>query len=743
VAIFFPICKINNIFVLLSKYELILVKFSITVLLTVMCLNVILVEAATEQTATVKEDSLALAINTQPDVLIEATRLYDNAVGTSNAASQGVVRSEDLQSLPLLRPGDTLDTVPGMVVTQHSGDGKANQYFLRGYNLDHGTDFATLVDGVPVNMPTNAHGQGYADLNFLIPELVQRINYSKGPYFAGDGDFASAGSAKFQYRNSLDDDLADITVGSFGYQRALFAGSTPLTSQGGDKNSSNAATSGDATPMLLGAVDLLRENGPWTEPEGLHRFNSLLRLSDGTSANGWSVDGVYYEASWRSTDQIPLQLIQSGQLGTYSSLDPSDGGDTQRAILSGEWHNEDEQGYLKASAFVQHYQLQLWSNFTFFELRPATGDQFEQVENRNIIGAQAAKGWVQSLSGHNSITEAGLQIRNDAIHVSLLNTQNRAPFGTVSDDLVNETTAGLYVQNDTTWNDWFRSIAGLREDGIFMDMTALAIPQNSGNASGSILAPKLSLIFGPWYKTEYFFNAGKGFHSNDARGVIGKIDSTTGAAASPVPALVGSFGEEIGVRTEAISGLQSSMALWSLNSDSELVYSADSGNGSTSPNGASKRYGLEWDNHLIVSSWLSFDANMAWTHARYSTMNDNGSTGNLIPNAVNKVGLIAATMHHGEWSGGVDTRYISEYPLTQDGSLMAPSASVTNLRVQRIFTSELSIQMDVLNLFNRQYYDIAYAQDYQVTPTSSVVPSGVTVHPGEPLQFRVTAKFTF
>ena len=242
-----------------------------------------------------------------------------------------------------------------------------------------------------------------------------------------------------------------------------------------------------------------------------------------------------------------MQLIPSGQIGLYSSLDPSDGGDSQRAILSGEWHSEDEHGYLKTSAFVQHYELQLWSNFTFFELRPATGDQFEQFEKRNIVGGQVAKGWVQNLFGHDSITEVGMQLRNDAIHVSLLNTQNRVPFGTVSDDLVNETAAGIYAQNDTVWNEWFRSIAGLREDGIFMDMNAQAILQNSGNASGNILAPKLALIFGPWKKTEYFFNAGKGFHSNDARGVIGKIDSNSGTTASPVAALVGSFGEEIGM----------------------------------------------------------------------------------------------------------------------------------------------------------------------------------------------------
>jgi outer membrane receptor protein involved in Fe transport len=675
--------------------------------------------------------------NILPELVVEGTRPGDNAAGNSDAASQGTVSGKRLQYLPLLRPGELLETVPGMVVTQHSGDGKANQYFLRGYNLDHGTDFAAFVDGVPVNMPTNAHGQGYADLNFLIPELVRRINYGKGPYFAEDGDFSSAGSAKFQYRDRLDNNLANLTLGSYGYRRTLLAGSTSFAQQGGDAS----ADGGGVT--LLGAADILGENGPWAQPEGLHRFNGLMRLSNGMPVRGWSVDGVYYDADWRSTDQVPLQLIQSGQLGMFGSLDPSDGGDSGRAIVSGEWHSEDAQGYARASAFVQHYRLQLWSNFTFFELRPATGDQFEQDEHRNIVGGQVTKGWLHPLLGRDSTTEAGIQIRHDAIHVGLLDTQNRIPFATVSDDDVNLTEAAVYAQNTTLWAPWLRSVAGVREDSIAMNMDSLSNPQNSGNTSGRKLLPKLSLIFGPWDKTEYFFSAGKGFHSNDARGAIDKIDPTTGAPASPAPALVGSMGKEIGLRTEAIAGLQSSLAAWSLNSDSELVYNADSGIGSTSPNGASKRYGLEWNNQIIPNAWLLLDANLAWTHARYTTMNDNGQSGNLIPNAVSKVALLGAMAHQDLWSGGVEIRYIGDYPLVQNGSLIAPSSTVTNVRVQRDLSRDFSVQMDVLNLFNRKYFDIAYAQDYRIGPASPVVPSGITVHPGEPLQVRVTAVVKF
>lgn len=370
-------------------------------------------EAATSVSATSVSASPSLG-------QVEVQSHYDNAVGSSDAASAGVVRGERLTDLPLLRPGEVLETIPGMVVTQHSGDGKANQYFLRGYNLDHGTDFATTVDGVPINMPTNAHGQGYSDLNFLIPELVQKIDYRKGPYYADEGDFSAAGAAHIQYRDSIEHGILDVTVGGFGYRRSVLAGSTTL---------------GDGTgPRLLGALEVQENNGPWTSPERLRKINGLFRLSDGTTARGWSIDGVLYDAHWNSTDQVPLELIQSGRLGRYAALDPTDGGHTARNILSGEWHSLDNNGYTRVSAYAEHYRLGLWSNFTFFELRPATGDQFEQQESRNIVGGAVVKGWEHKLGGHDSVTEAGVQLRHDNIDVGLFNTVARQPFETVRND---------------------------------------------------------------------------------------------------------------------------------------------------------------------------------------------------------------------------------------------------------------------------------------------------------------------
>jgi len=654
---------------------------------------------------------------------VEVTSHYDNAVGSTDAASQGTVRGERLTDLPLLRPGEVLETVPGLVVTQHSGDGKANQYFLRGYNLDHGTDFATFVDDVPANMPTNAHGQGYTDLNFLISELVDRIDYRKGPYFAQDGDFALAGSAHIRYVDTLDRGLVSLTGGSHGYGRLLLAGS-PVPR--------DAGVGGAGGPRLVGALEVVADDGPWTTPEGMRKVNGVLRWSQGDRDRGWSVDAQASRAHWTSTDQVPLSLIDSGQLGRFASLDPSDGGRSARAVLDGQWHRRDADGYVRASAYVAHDALTLWSNFTWFEDDPVRGDQFAQQESRNTLGGQVLRGWQHDLAGHDSTTELGLQLRHDHVDVGLFHTQARTVLETVSNDHVDETATGAWLENTTTWTPWLRTLVGLRGDDLRLGVAALQAPGGGGHRHADRLSPKAALILGPWAHTEFFVNAGRGWHSNDARGAVARVD--------PVPALVPGQGAEIGLRTEIVPGLQSSLAAWRLASDSELVYSADSG--TTEANGASRRHGVEWNNHLVLNRWLLVDADMAWTQARYADANANGEPGHAIPNAVGKVGLLALTVHRlGPWSGGLVTRYIGRYPLSQDGALAAPPSWVTNLQVRRDITPRLALTLDVLNLFDRKFFDIAYAQDYRATPTSPVVANGVTVHPGEPRAWRLTLTF--
>ena len=666
---------------------------------------------------------------------VEVIGHFDTGIGTSDAASQGIVLSKTIEDQAFLRPGEVMETVPGLVVTQHSGDGKANQYFLRGYNLDHGTDFSTSIDGVQANMPTHAHGQGYSDLNYMIPELIDHIDYRKGTYFAENGDFSSAGSADVVYKRSLDQNIFDYTLGSFGYQRAVLANSLQLKP---NSNLKIDPTLIDNSPILLSAIELMHEDGPWQVKEKLEKTNAVLKLSDGSISKGWTTDFKFYNAHWNSTDQVPLELIQSGALGLFGSMNPSDGGQSSRMILSVEKHEINETGYEKLSSSFERYRLNLWSDFTFFELRPLTGDQFEQADNRDVLNTKWINGFHHSLMDHDSTTELGINLRFDDIHLGLFNSQNRNIFATVSNEHINELMKSAWIQNMTAWNSWARTVIGLRGDEVNMQMTAFENSLNSGSASAAKVSPKFSAIFGPWRETELFFNIGKGLHSNDARGVINKIDPTTGDQATPIPALVGSFGQEIGVRSQINPNLQTSLALWKLQSDSELVYSADSGIGNTSANGASIRTGLEWNNHFVANDWAFVDADLAWTHANYQNMNDNGQLGNQIPNAVGKVGILRAALHHlGPWSAGWETRYIGSYPLTQDGSQTAPAALVSNLRVNREIEKDVHLTLDVLNVFNRAYYDIAYNQDYQITPTAPVQPNGITVHPGEPRQVRI------
>ena len=651
-------------------------------------------------------------------------RHYDNAIGTSDAASQGVIRAELLKSRPALRPGEVLEFVPGMIVTQHSGDGKANQYFLRGFNLDHGTDFATRVNGMPVNMPTHGHGQGYSDLNFLIPELVDRIAYRKGPYFAGNGDFSAAGSADIDYRTTLDAPFAALTFGERGFRRVVGAGSSEFANG----------------LRLLGAVELQRNDGPWTVPERLRKSNALLTLSEGSRAQGWSASLMAYDARWTSTDQIPQRLIDAGSFegrpfGRFDSLDPSDGGQTRRSSLSGEWHRESEGSTTNVAAYAIDYRLALFSNFTYALERPAQGDQFSQQDERSVYGVSASHAFEHRIAGLAARTEFGVQLRHDRIRVGLFDTVARQVVGTTRDDRVRETLLGLYAQTAVEFTPWLRAVIGARADQARFDVDSLSNAANSGAASASLLSPKLSLIAGPWAKTEFFFNAGRGFHSNDARGTTASVDPRTGDPVDKVPGLVPARGLELGVRTEWVPGLQSSLALWKLDADSELVYVGDAG--ATEPNRPSARRGIEWNNRYVPLPWLLFDADLAWTHARFA---DADPAGNRIPNAVDRVGSLAATLRElGPWSASLQWRYLGSGALVEDNSVRSHASSTMNLRVSRRVGRGSELTLDVFNLFDRQANDIEYVYASRL-PGEAAPVADRHVHPAEPRTVRLTLR---
>ena len=351
-------------------------------------------------------------------------------IGIAASATEGTVSGRQLENRPLLRPAEVLETVPGLVVSQHSGDGKANQYYLRGFNLDHGTDFATWLMGMPVNLPTHAHGQGYTDLNFLIPELVSAVRYRKGPNHASDGDFSAAGAARLDYHRSLPADFVQIELGRHHYNRLVAAGSRQLA---------------DGGPILLGAIEAAYNNGPWAERENLSKLNGVLRLSSGSTDNGWAATLMAYESRWSATDQVPRRAVEQAMIGRFGSLDPSSGGRTRRASLSGEWAASDARGPSRVNAYFIDYGLDLFSNFTYAMDDPLRGDQFEQVDRRQIVGGGVSRTWFADWAGRPLELTVGSQLRHDHIgQVGLFLTEDRARHTQVRSDKVDQTSVGVY-----------------------------------------------------------------------------------------------------------------------------------------------------------------------------------------------------------------------------------------------------------------------------------------------------------
>jgi outer membrane receptor protein involved in Fe transport len=655
----------------------------------------------------------AATLTTEP---IEVIGHYDNAVGTSDAASQGVVTSNLISSRPTLRTGELLEFVPGMIVSQHSGDGKANQYYLRGFNLDHGTDFATYVDDVPVNMRTHAHGQGYTDLNFLIPELVNRIQYKKGPYFADEGDFSSAGAAHLQLVNTLPKGLASLSLGNNGYQRAVLADSMEL-----------------ASSNLLYGLEINRNDGPWSNPEDVKKYSGVLRYSEGSIADGFRLTAMAYHNQWNATDQTPLRAVQSGLVDRFGAIDPSDGGNASRYSLAFARYQHDQHSAFEFNAYAVKSSLDLYSNFTYFLNNAVDGDQFNQSEKRRMACFNLSKTWYDNLAGFEMQNKLGIQTRYDDLSpVALYNTVARTRTTLIRSDQVKEASAGIYAENSTQWSDKFRSVLGLRYDNYHFDVDS-SIQGNSGKVSDGIVSPKLSLIFGPWAKTEYFINYGKGFHSNDARGTT-QTQLPSGGPSTPVTPLVATHGSEIGMRTEIIHGLQSSLALWQLDIASELVFVGDAGE--TEPSRSSHRQGIEWNNHYIVNDWLLLDLDIAGSKARYT---ENDPAGNYIPGAVDQVASFGATVTNwGNWSGAFQLRYFGPRPLIEDNSIRSQATTIAYARLGYKLSQNAKLTLDVFNLFDRKASDIDYYYTSRLNGESVAGVDDIHLHPVEPRSMRMT-----
>jgi hypothetical protein len=663
---------------------------------------------------------------------IEVVGPRDAAIGTADSASEGAVERASFQARPKLRPGDIVEAVPGVVATQHSGDGKANQYFLRGFNLDHGTDFAVTVDGMPVNMPTHGHGQGYADLNFLIPELVSGVRYRKGPYFAEGGDFSLAGSASLDYVSVLDAPFAEVTLGARNFKRLLAAGSRTREDQ-----------------TWLGAIEIEGNDGPWDVPENLRKVSAVARYSQGSPTRGFSLTGMAYKSRWIATDQVPGRLIDSGELSHFGSLNPTDGGNTQRVSLSGKWFDKGPEGETTLSAYAIDYRFDLFSDFTYFLNNPVNGDQFEQTDRRRIFGAQAARTMPTKFGGLDGVLSWGTSWRGDRIsEVGLYNTQARERLATVRNDKVSQDLVSVYGQQLVYFTDRLRGYAGVRGDMLRYrvdgrEPTYGAV--NSGKGHDAIASPKAGLAFALTPQHELYLNAGVGFHSNDVRGATIAIDPASGAAADRVPALVKGRGAEVGWRFQPDENFTATVALWQLRLDSELVYVGDAG--TTEPGRASSRRGIEATLRWKLSRAWRMELDGAVSRARFKGRAAEGE-GNHIDNAVEKVLAAGVTYTEGPLTASLRLRYLGPRALDTTNTIRSRSATLLNFGARYVVSKNLTLGLDVFNLAGKKGNDIEYA--YASCSAGEVVAGacngGVNdrhVHPMEPRTARVSARWTF
>jgi hypothetical protein len=663
-------------------------------------------------------------VRSLPEVEVSASRY--SLVGIADTASEGVAAQFQVRNRVVARTGEVLEVVPGLIVSQHSGDGKANQYFLRGFNLDHGIDFKMSLDGMPINQRSHAHGQGWADLNPLIPELISSIHYRKGPYYAADGDFANAGSANIYYSDKIDRGLASFGLGQNGFYRTLLA---------------NAPKFNDGN--LLYALELSHYDGPWVNPDNYNKVNGLLRYSQGSQSNGFNLTAMAYSGRWYATDQIPWNEYKQGLISRWGAMDPSSGGKANRYSLSGEWREADAAGSTLVQAYVINNYLDLYSNFEY-----GADSQFNQRDSRVTSGINASRTFNMSGLGKEAANTLGVQVQHDQITNGLFSSQRRnrieCQIGDPSDatvteqcrrDRIAQSSVGIYAENHVHWNNWFRTVAGLRGDYFRFANTGLetSIPSvnNTATVNDFITSPKLNLVFGPWSKTEYYYSVGNGYHSNDARGVtIGSGIRSQG--------LVRTFGQEVGVRTEIIDGLQTTLAVFQLDNASEIVYVGDAGR--TEDSGRrSRRTGFELNNYFKANRWLTIDADYALARARFR---DPDPEGDYVPGAVEGVASVAAIIDDGgTYTGSLQLRHFGPRPLTGDNALRSNSTTTLNGRLGYRISNDTRLELIGFNLLNSKHSAIDYAVDSYYYPAGSATlqnggPYRV-FHPIEPINFRV------
>jgi TonB family protein len=612
------------------------------------------------------------------------------------AASSVSIGDRDLTLRPVASAQDLLRATPGLVVVQHSGGGKANQYFLRGFDADHGTDVALSFDGVPINMVTHAHGQGFADTNFIIPEAVERLDVTKGPYFANQGDFATAGAVNFVSRDEVEHASLGFGVGgSPGHgaptYRALLMAS-PKT---------------DSSKSLL-AAEIGRQNGPFDRPEEWDRYKVMSKLTVTLgSTSSVTLGALSYAGNWNGSGQLPARAVASGLVPRFGSLDPSEGGNTARHQAFLQYRLvPSASSELTALAYVGSYRFNLFSNFTFYLRDPMRGDGIEQVDRRTFYGGKVSYRTVRELGGVKLATTIGADMRGDQIRAELWNGEKRTRLSPVGLSRVEPTSIGAFAAAEITPVEWLRFDVGGRGDllsyAVEDRLARDGAPSPGGVGAATQFSPKASVVATPLkaqsFTLETFANYGHGFHSNDVRG----------AFASPaVTPLARAIGAEVGARGRVLRRLDLSAALWQLDLETETVWAGDEG--TTDVSGSTHREGVELDARYEPFPWLTAEAGVTFTRSKYQDDATYGSGLALAPKQT--------------WSGGLSGRHplgggtaryalrfygIGDRPASDDGALVARGFTDVNLHVgyrHRWFDFGVALE----NLLDARYRSAQFA----------------------------------
>ena len=638
-------------------------------------------------------------------------------LGTAGAASQGVAGYDDFSTRPFARVGELVEVVPGMIATQHSGPGKANQYFLRGFNLDHGSDFSTFFDGMPVNMRTHAHAQGYMDLNFIIPEIVERVDFQKGPYFADTGDFSLAGSSSMKTYDALAANFTELTVGSRDELRLLTAGDLAL---------------GDGT--LLYALEHQQTDGFFALEQDVRKYNGLVKYTGDIAGINSRITFSAYDSEWISTNQVPLRAVQSGAIDRFGFIDPDLGGESHRYSLTGTFQLAGWELGLYASS----YYMSLINNPTYLLNDPVNGDEFEQEDERTIFGGSLRNEREGELLGLSVTVRLGADVRYDDVsELNLFNTVSRRRTASIREDAAEELSIASFAELEFALTARLRATLGLRADYYDFDVRARR-PENSGSDNDTLWQPKYGLAYLVNENLELYANYGNGFHSNDVRAAVTRVDPVTGGPADQQAILVEGEGGELGMRYDNLQGFNISLAYFELATDSELVFVGDAG--TTEPSDPTRRRGVELNAFWQLTERLVLDLSAAKTDGHFRGLPDGA---NSIPDAHEQVvgaGLTYVGLSNG-WTASLRVRHFGDASLAEDESVQKRASTLMNLGISYARpTWEFGV--DVLNLLDRDDDDIAYFFESRL-PWESAGVEDIHFHPANPRGIRALLKYKF